>query len=367
MDDRALLQKYLENPSFTEKLGDIIRLLDPVEKKVYSCLNADSEFLSDEDSVCYGFWEQNKACENCVSMRAYTQKRTTIKIEYKDPYIYMITAVPFDFEGRSMVVELIKNITKDGIISIAGMEPEEIGKLVNKRNLSIIKDAVTRIYNEQFIYERLPFDILRSNQKDQNVVLFLIKLKNLENINGIYGFNMGDHIIKEAAKELRNFQRNEDDWASRYRSNEFVLVMHELSENQIKRICKQIYDKINELKFSGGEEELKIEISIGYHSIKYKIITPEDFIEIAGKMSCAESTPVKTQNAEIFNSHLLQPFLLTFREKEVAVLLLDGKTNTEISKALYIGLSTVKKHVSSIFEKTEVKSRTEFFAMVNGR
>jgi len=53
---------------------------------------------------------------------------------------------------------------------------------------------------------------------------------------------------------------------------------------------------------------------------------------------------------------------LTAREREIAVLLFEGKSNAEIAGALFIGLSTVKKHISAVLEKMNVKSRTEFVA-----
>ena len=43
-------------------------------------------------------------------------------------------------------------------------------------------------------------------------------------------------------------------------------------------------------------------------------------------------------------------------------MLAAGKSNAEIAASLFIGLSTVKKHVSSIFEKTGLKSRAELIA-----
>lgn len=56
--------------------------------------------------------------------------------------------------------------------------------------------------------------------------------------------------------------------------------------------------------------------------------------------------------------------LLTNRELEVLLLLLDGKTNKAIAKDLFITESAVKKHVTSIFLKTETNSRNELFAKI---
>lgn len=51
--------------------------------------------------------------------------------------------------------------------------------------------------------------------------------------------------------------------------------------------------------------------------------------------------------------------LLTDREIEVLKLVGQGKSNKEIALALFISVNTVKVHVSNIFQKTGVSSRTE--------
>ncbi|MFD2630313.1 response regulator [Oceanobacillus kapialis] len=50
---------------------------------------------------------------------------------------------------------------------------------------------------------------------------------------------------------------------------------------------------------------------------------------------------------------------LTEREKEVLLCIGNGMTNQEISEKLYIGIKTVKTHVSNILSKLEVHDRTQ--------
>ncbi|HEY8416664.1 MAG TPA: LuxR C-terminal-related transcriptional regulator [Limnochordales bacterium] len=50
---------------------------------------------------------------------------------------------------------------------------------------------------------------------------------------------------------------------------------------------------------------------------------------------------------------------LTPREREVALAVLDGMSNAEIARRLWVSEVTVKKHLSSIFAKTGVSSRTQ--------
>lgn len=56
--------------------------------------------------------------------------------------------------------------------------------------------------------------------------------------------------------------------------------------------------------------------------------------------------------------------IFTFRERDVLVLLAQGKTNEEISQQLVVVLKTVEKHVANILRKLGVKNRTEAAAWV---
>jgi DNA-binding NarL/FixJ family response regulator len=51
-------------------------------------------------------------------------------------------------------------------------------------------------------------------------------------------------------------------------------------------------------------------------------------------------------------------FDLTPREIEVLYLLADGASNVDISSKLYISISTVKTHISSVMRKLQCSNRT---------
>lgn len=50
---------------------------------------------------------------------------------------------------------------------------------------------------------------------------------------------------------------------------------------------------------------------------------------------------------------------LTAREKEIMSLVIQGKLNKEIADFLGISKNTVEKHLTSIYQKLEVRNRTE--------
>ncbi len=59
------------------------------------------------------------------------------------------------------------------------------------------------------------------------------------------------------------------------------------------------------------------------------------------------------------NEAELKKLSLSKREYEVLLLLVKGYSNAEIGEQLYLSLSTIKTHVSNLFVKMDVKSRTQ--------
>lgn len=88
---------------------------------------------------------------------------------------------------------------------------------------------------------------------------------------------------------------------------------------------------------------------------------------IAEEASETASNPAKKIHAEKINAEQLMQFLtsksLTKREVEVALLVREGLSNKEIGEKLFISDTTVKKHISNIFEKLEIKSREQLRTM----
>lgn len=81
-----------------------------------------------------------------------------------------------------------------------------------------------------------------------------------------------------------------------------------------------------------------------------KAANGEQVIEekVAGKLM----TRLQSAQAKLHDS-------LTAREMEVLLCIGNGLTNQEISDSLYIGIKTVKTHVSNVLAKLEVNDRTQ--------
>jgi len=61
----------------------------------------------------------------------------------------------------------------------------------------------------------------------------------------------------------------------------------------------------------------------------------------------------------VFNEIAFNELGLSKRELEVLQLMADGLSNQEIADRLFVSLNTIKTHISRVFEKLEVKRRTQ--------
>ena len=75
--------------------------------------------------------------------------------------------------------------------------------------------------------------------------------------------------------------------------------------------------------------------------------------------------PVYINNVSDFspNQYELTRLNLSRRELEVLELMAEGLSNQEISARLFVSLNTIKTHSSNLFDKMEVKRRTQAVEM----
>ena len=61
----------------------------------------------------------------------------------------------------------------------------------------------------------------------------------------------------------------------------------------------------------------------------------------------------------VLNTSLISQLELSKRELEILNLMAEGHSNQEIAAKLFVSLSTVKTHIQHLFEKLDVKRRTQ--------
>lgn len=220
------LNAFLSSCAILDKISDMTRLVDPVQKSVIEYSN---NVAVNGKIHCFEVWGKNKICDNCISMRAYNDEKTYVKIEYINDKTYMITAVPYDLADRRVVIEILKDITNsmlfDSGVGDDGSALTGIHSLIDSMNKLAFSDALTGLYNRRYINEKLPVDLLNAALLSTEISVIMADLDLFKIVNDNYGHLAGDLTLKNAAEILTGCVKRGSDWVARYGGEEFLICM----------------------------------------------------------------------------------------------------------------------------------------------
>ncbi len=90
---------------------------------------------------------------------------------------------------------------------------------------------------------------------------------------------------------------------------------------------------------------------------KIEIVVVEKLVQSEAEVYINKSDP--DSHSYVPDQSLVSQFELSKRELEILGLLAQGLSNQEIAAKLFVSLSTVKTHNQNLFEKLDVKRRTQ--------
>ena len=140
----------------------------------------------------------------------------------------MITAVPYCFDDRRIVIEIIKDITKSVLFDFsenAALEQVGIHAIIDNMNKLAFSDSLTELYNRRYIMEKLPVDLLNSALLSTNLSIIMADIDYFKKVNDTYGHLAGDLTLKNVAKILLSCIKRENDWIARFGGEEFIICM----------------------------------------------------------------------------------------------------------------------------------------------
>ena len=278
MSKQITLDKIEKNLDFIKTMYDTVRLVDPVQKCV---LEYDENTICKKDVHCYNYWENSKICDNCISIRAYQDKNSFMKIEYKPNMIFMVTATPLNKEGEPVVLELLKNVTDSMMVGEGDYNNGILLQNVVKNfNDMVIKDKLTNLYNRGFIDNRLPADIVNATVTDAFLSVIFVDIDNLKIINDTYGHLAGNVALKEVGSVIKN-NIKADDWAARYGGDEFLICLNGTSYNEAYQIAENIRSNVERASLSVQNKNIHFTVSLGIYTMQGFMRTAEEIVNFA--------------------------------------------------------------------------------------
>ena len=124
-------------------------------------------------------------------------------------------------------------------------------------------DHLTELPNRQLFQKRLQKAMQDSDEKGKAFALIFLDLDLFKDVNDTFGHDVGDLLLREAAKRLLSCVRSELDTVARIGGDEFTVIVTNVVDQQVvNRICEDILAAIVQPYYL-GDEVTTVSASIG--------------------------------------------------------------------------------------------------------
>jgi diguanylate cyclase (GGDEF)-like protein len=233
-------------------------------------------YISEGESIC-----DEAVNEDALLCRAQRTKMDVISTEFvnlcktcrsnNQQYI----CIPFDINEDSSLIISILTSDKEEINRINSHIPSiknylEAAKpviesriLMAKLRDTSLRDGMTGLYNRRFLEEFIDQVMNQVARENETYSVLMLDVDFFKMVNDTYGHDVGDKVIVEIGKVLKENIR-EADLAIRYGGEEFVVMLHNASDEGALKVAQQIHSSFAALSFDvGNGETLRKTISIG--------------------------------------------------------------------------------------------------------
>jgi len=121
-------------------------------------------------------------------------------------------------------------------------------KELENKNAELLKlsitDGLTRIYNHNYIVNRLEEECSRADRYSETVSIMLLDLDNFKSVNDTYGHQVGDKVLFEVASTIKSVLR-QSDILGRYGGEEFLVILPNTDEVETKAVGEKIREAVS--------------------------------------------------------------------------------------------------------------------------
>ncbi len=248
----------------------------------------DSVGVKPEDLIgryCYEIWHsRKKACPGCSVIKArQTGKPQEHQITSPDGRIWFIRGFPVKDENDNVtgVVEVAQDVTRR---KKAEEELERLNKELAKTNRKLqslaLKDYQTSLYNHLYLADIIEAEFYRARRLGTSLSAIMLDIDYFKSINDVYGYQFGDMILKQFARQLKKMVRRYD-IIVRFGGEEFVGICPGINRQQTVTLARRILNALNLYNFGDKKHTVKIKLSIAVASYpEDRVIKGMDLIEL---------------------------------------------------------------------------------------
>jgi len=227
------------------------------------------KIISDEES---GFYDGEDFKPLLVKL-GYTAPR-------EDMYI-----IPLILEGRINGILMLEDLDEDKtdlahtFAGFLALTLRKIKLYARVQELAIT-DELTQVFVRRHFHDVYQDELNRAKDKNEEACFLMLDLDKFKNCNDTFGHLVGDVILRETAKIIKQSIR-EIDIVGRYGGEEFCVFLPQTElENGID-VAERIRKSVEKYIFHAYDETLRITVSIGISSFPHDAYDSLELVEKA--------------------------------------------------------------------------------------
>jgi diguanylate cyclase (GGDEF)-like protein len=165
--------------------------------------------------------------------------------------------------GQCDVEDMRKKISRARQYILEAQPVLEAKRLMKTLKESAFKDALTGLYNRRFLEESFENLVAGTLRRGSTMGMLMCDIDFFKQTNDIYGHDVGDSVLKEAAINIKRSVRTSD-LVIRFGGEEFLVLLHDIKPGDAINVAEKIRQNIEEskVKIAGGFIQKTISIGV---------------------------------------------------------------------------------------------------------
>ncbi len=143
-------------------------------------------------------------------------------------------------------------------------------KLIEARNAmqEMLKhDLLTGLWNHSAIVEMLEIEAVRAKRSGESIGLVIVDIDHFKQINDTFGHPLGDQVLREAAKRIKEVNRGYDT-VGRYSGDAFIILLPGCDEQQAQGFAGRLQARFSGAALEVGGDHIEVSLSMGIAAFK---------------------------------------------------------------------------------------------------
>ena len=172
-----------------------------------------------------------------------------IKTDLEDVDVLVVTGYQDEYKYTD-VIEIGASDFISKPFNINELEAK-INRIIRERELRAelkrlsIRDGLTGLFNRRYFDENLKREAIRAFRQHYGLFLLLVDVDNFKDYNDQFGHQKGDDLLKELARLMMLYSRDNVDSVYRYGGDEFAVIIPHAGHEQAMMVAKRLRSKFN--------------------------------------------------------------------------------------------------------------------------